>query len=88
MIEIFLESRDTDIRFFLLQQNTGVTDKDFVSYVSKWCELGACLVGGCCRTTPVTIRGIYNTLYSNQSATLSTQWLPWIQKGGKCVKPV
>lgn len=54
-------------------QNTGVTDKDFVSYVSKWCELGACLVGGCCRTTPVTIRGIYNTLYSNQSATLSTQ---------------
>ncbi|CAJ2633094.1 unnamed protein product [Trifolium pratense] len=54
-------------------QNTGVTNEDFVSYVSKWCELGACLIGGCCRTTPVTIRGIYKTLYNSQSATLATK---------------
>ncbi|KAK4407163.1 Homocysteine S-methyltransferase 2 [Sesamum angolense] len=43
-------------------QNTGVSDEDFVSYVNKWCEAGASLVGGCCRTTPNTIRAIYRTL--------------------------
>jgi hypothetical protein len=72
-LERFLDLRDTDIRLFSLQQNTGVTNEDFVSYVSKWCELGACLIGGCCRTTPVTIRGIYKTLYNSQSATLATK---------------
>ncbi|KAK9206649.1 hypothetical protein WN943_016928 [Citrus x changshan-huyou] len=51
-------------------QNTGVSDEDFVSYVSKWCEVGASLVGGCCRTTPNTIKGIYRTL-SNRSSVLS-----------------
>ncbi|KAG8653897.1 homocysteine S-methyltransferase 2 isoform X2 [Manihot esculenta] len=48
-------------------QNTGVSDEDFVSHVNKWCEVGASLVGGCCRTTPNTIRAIYRTL-SNRSA--------------------
>ncbi|XVF32532.1 hypothetical protein REPUB_Repub17cG0090600 [Reevesia pubescens] len=43
-------------------ENTGVSDEDFVSYVNKWCEVGASLVGGCCRTTPDTIRAIYRTL--------------------------
>ncbi|KAE8660662.1 Homocysteine S-methyltransferase 2 [Hibiscus syriacus] len=43
-------------------QNTGVKDEDFISYVSKWCEVGASLVGGCCRTTPNTIKAIYMTL--------------------------
>ncbi|MCD7455916.1 hypothetical protein HAX54_030116 [Datura stramonium] len=42
--------------------NTGITDEDFVPYVNKWCEAGAALVGGCCRTTPNTIREIYNAL--------------------------
>ncbi|XP_058224493.1 homocysteine S-methyltransferase 2 [Rhododendron vialii] len=51
-------------------QNTGVRDEDFVSYVNTWCEVGASLVGGCCRTTPNTIRAIYRTL-SNRSAALS-----------------
>ncbi|RZS27493.1 hypothetical protein BHM03_00060978 [Ensete ventricosum] len=27
-----------------------------------WCEAGACLIGGCCRTTPNTIRGISKVL--------------------------
>ncbi|CAL9096926.1 unnamed protein product [Musa acuminata var. zebrina] len=39
-------------------ESTGVTDEDFVSYVQVWHEAGACLIGGCCRTTPNTIRGI------------------------------
>ncbi|XP_021764379.1 selenocysteine methyltransferase-like isoform X2 [Chenopodium quinoa] len=47
-------------------QNTGVLDEDFVSYVKHWQKAGASLFGGCCRTTPKTIRGIYRTL-SEQS---------------------
>ncbi|KAB5557469.1 hypothetical protein DKX38_008378 [Salix brachista] len=53
-------------------QNTGISDKDFVSYVNKWCEIGAALVGGCCRTTPNTIRAIYRTL-SSRSPALSSK---------------
>ncbi|XP_027350695.1 selenocysteine methyltransferase-like [Abrus precatorius] len=65
------ETYDADQKEWV--QNTGVTDEDFVSYVNKWCELGASLVGGCCRTTPATIRGIYRTLSNNQSAILATK---------------
>ncbi|TQD99276.1 hypothetical protein C1H46_015065 [Malus baccata] len=54
------ESYDPDRKMWV--QNTGVSDEDFVSYVNKWCEAGASLVGGCCRTTPNTIRAIYRTL--------------------------
>ncbi|KAK9282175.1 hypothetical protein L1049_005087 [Liquidambar formosana] len=54
------ESYDADRKEWV--QNTGVSDEDFVSYVNKWCELGASLVGGCCRTTPNTIRAICRTL--------------------------
>ncbi|KAL2935849.1 Homocysteine S-methyltransferase 2 [Bienertia sinuspersici] len=43
-------------------QNTGVPDEDFVSYVKHWWKAGASIFGGCCRTTPKTISGIYNTL--------------------------
>ncbi|KAL0388565.1 UNVERIFIED_CONTAM: Homocysteine S-methyltransferase 2 [Sesamum radiatum] len=42
--------------------STGVTDVDFVSYVGKWREAGASLIGGCCRTTPNTITAISKTL--------------------------
>ncbi|KAG8370249.1 hypothetical protein BUALT_Bualt14G0097300 [Buddleja alternifolia] len=45
--------------------STGVADVDFVSYVGKWREAGASLIGGCCRTTPNTIRAISKTLSSN-----------------------
>ncbi|CAK9147023.1 unnamed protein product [Ilex paraguariensis] len=61
------ESYDADRKEWV--QNSGVSDEDFVSYVNKWCEVGASLVGGCCRTTPHTIRAIYRTL-SNRSAAL------------------
>ncbi|KAK3040546.1 hypothetical protein RJ639_028992 [Escallonia herrerae] len=40
----------------------GVADEGFVSYVGKWREAGASLIGGCCRTTPNTIRAISKTL--------------------------
>ncbi|XP_015086687.1 homocysteine S-methyltransferase 2 [Solanum pennellii] len=40
----------------------GVVEEDFVSYVDKWCDAGASLVGGCCRTTPNTIRAISKVL--------------------------
>lgn len=42
--------------------STGVSDEDFVSYVSKWRDAGASLIGGCCRTTPLTIRAISRVL--------------------------
>ncbi|KDP21419.1 hypothetical protein JCGZ_21890 [Jatropha curcas] len=54
------ESYDADLKEWV--QNTGISDEDFVSYVNKWCEIGASLIGGCCRTTPKTIRAIYWTL--------------------------
>lgn len=52
-------------------QNTGVPDEDFVSYVLHWWEAGASIFGGCCRTTPKTISGIYTTL-SKRVPTLAS----------------
>ncbi|CAM0949008.1 unnamed protein product [Alopecurus aequalis] len=43
-------------------ESTGVSDGDFVSYVNEWCKDGAALIGGCCRTTPNTIRAINRSL--------------------------
>ncbi|XAR58570.1 Selenocysteine Se-methyltransferase [Bertholletia excelsa] len=51
-------------------QNTGVQEQDFVSYVKTWCEAGASVIGGCCRTTPTSIRAIYRTL-QNRTPVLS-----------------
>lgn len=39
-----------------------VSNVDFVSHVHKWREAGASLIGGCCRTTPKTIRAISEAL--------------------------
>ncbi|KAA8527635.1 hypothetical protein F0562_034970 [Nyssa sinensis] len=52
-------------------QSTGVVDEDFVSYVGKWQEAGASLIGGCCRTTPNTIRAISKVL-SSRSSSITT----------------
>ncbi|KAI3984703.1 hypothetical protein MKX01_039320 [Papaver californicum] len=43
-------------------KSTGVSDLDFISCVNKWHEAGAALIGGCCRTTPNTVRAISNNL--------------------------
>nr|XP_043609885.1 homocysteine S-methyltransferase 2-like [Erigeron canadensis] len=61
------ESYDAQVKQWV--QNTGVPDEDFVSYVNTWCEMGASLVGGCCRTTPDTIRAIHRTLPSRSVST-------------------
>ncbi|KGN61674.1 homocysteine S-methyltransferase 3 [Cucumis sativus] len=45
-------------------KSDGMIGEDFVSYVRKWKEAGASLFGGCCRTTPNTIRGIAKALSS------------------------
>lgn len=37
---------------------TGDADEDFVAFVGVWREAGASLIGGCCRTSPKTIRAI------------------------------
>ncbi|KAK6254906.1 hypothetical protein SCA6_016211 [Theobroma cacao] len=52
-------------------KSTGVADEDFVSYVAKWRDIGASLFGGCCRTTPNTIRAISRILFDKSSLTLS-----------------
>ncbi|XP_078164746.1 homocysteine S-methyltransferase 2-like [Carex rostrata] len=43
-------------------KSNGVSDEDFVSFVNVWHEAGASLIGGCCRTTPDTIRAISRAL--------------------------
>ncbi|KAG8636732.1 homocysteine S-methyltransferase 3 isoform X2 [Manihot esculenta] len=50
------------------KKSSGVSDEDFVSYIGKWHEAGASLFGGCCRTTPNTIRAISGVL-SNKSSS-------------------
>ncbi|URE37755.1 Homocysteine s-methyltransferase [Musa troglodytarum] len=54
------ESYDPDKKEWVA--SNGVSGEDFVSYVSKWHEAGASLIGGCCRTTPNTIRAIAKAL--------------------------
>ncbi|KAG1347743.1 homocysteine S-methyltransferase 2 [Cocos nucifera] len=55
------ERYDADKKEWVL--STGVSDEDFVSYVSIWRDAGASLIGGCCRTTPNTIRAISRALH-------------------------
>ncbi|EFJ32723.1 hypothetical protein SELMODRAFT_168384 [Selaginella moellendorffii] len=54
------ETFDPDAKQWI--PSTGVSDVDFVSYVGEWKKAGASLIGGCCRTTPATIRAIKKSL--------------------------
>uniref|UniRef100_A0A1J3E2Y1 Homocysteine S-methyltransferase 3 n=2 Tax=Noccaea caerulescens TaxID=107243 RepID=A0A1J3E2Y1_NOCCA len=49
-------------------KSEGESEEDFVSYVSRWRDKGASLFGGCCRTTPNTIRAIANVLSGESPA--------------------
>lgn len=45
--------------FHALQDSDGATGTDdFVSRVGEWRRAGAALIGGCCRTSPATVRAI------------------------------
>ncbi|KAK7357440.1 hypothetical protein VNO80_16726 [Phaseolus coccineus] len=44
-------------------KSSGLAEDDFVPYIGKWRDAGASLFGGCCRTTPYTIRGIAEAIY-------------------------
>ncbi|XP_076959991.1 homocysteine S-methyltransferase 2-like [Bidens hawaiensis] len=74
------ESYDAQLKQWV--QNTGVVEEDFVSYVNTWCEMGASLVGGCCRTTPDTIRAIHKIL---PSRSVSTPVVEALQSESGCV---
>ncbi|PIA45015.1 hypothetical protein AQUCO_01700520v1 [Aquilegia coerulea] len=60
------EMYDPDRKLWV--QSAGVSDEDFVSHVNKWREVGASLFGGCCRTTPNTIRAISKILSKGSGA--------------------
>ncbi|KAL2463786.1 Homocysteine S-methyltransferase 2 [Forsythia ovata] len=66
------ETYDADRKEWL--PSTGVSDVDFVSHVGKWCDAGASLVGGCCRTTPDTIRAISKALSSRSNVVSPTEF--------------
>lgn len=55
--------------------STGVSDVDFVSYVHKWHEIGASLIGGCCRTTPNTIEAISRAMNKKHQILPPTECL-------------
>ncbi|GLU08906.1 hypothetical protein SLE2022_257900 [Rubroshorea leprosula] len=59
------ETYDAELKQWV--KSTGVADEDFVSYVAKWRDAGASLFGGCCRTTPNTIRGISRILLKSKA---------------------
>ncbi|KAK7343605.1 hypothetical protein VNO77_12482 [Canavalia gladiata] len=44
-------------------KSNGVVEDDFVTYIGRWRDAGATLFGGCCRTTPNTIRGIAEAIF-------------------------
>ncbi|KAF0905996.1 hypothetical protein E2562_009017 [Oryza meyeriana var. granulata] len=46
----------------------GASETDFVSCVGKWRQGGAALVGGCCRTSPDTVRAISRALRESDDA--------------------
>ncbi|KAL3828771.1 hypothetical protein ACJIZ3_017573 [Penstemon smallii] len=60
------ETYDADRKEWVASK--GVSDVDFVSYVGKWHEAGASLIGGCCRTTPNTITAISKALSSRSNS--------------------
>ncbi|XP_010532571.1 PREDICTED: homocysteine S-methyltransferase 3 [Tarenaya hassleriana] len=56
-------------------KSNGETEEDFVSYVGRWREGGASLFGGCCRTTPNTVRAISKILSGESPVTSKTRFL-------------
>ncbi|KAK4798451.1 hypothetical protein SAY86_030777 [Trapa natans] len=69
------ETYDPQQKEWVPSTGAGAVEEDFVTYIGKWREAGASLFGGCCRTTPITIRAISRSLShksASPTATLST----------------
>ncbi|CAM6106567.1 unnamed protein product [Calypogeia fissa] len=49
--------------------STGASDDDFAKYVDEWKQAGASLIGGCCQTTPATVRAIAGALHPDHRHT-------------------
>lgn len=45
-----------------VQDLDDASGTDLASYVGKWRQAGAAIVGGCCRTSPTTVRAIARAL--------------------------
>ena len=48
--------------FFNMQPSKCFNDEKFKVLAKRWHDSGAKLIGGCCRTTPSTIRGLSKVL--------------------------
>ncbi|KAF8663862.1 hypothetical protein HU200_055197 [Digitaria exilis] len=49
-------------RVVVAEDTTGASGTDFAACVGEWRRAGAALIGGCCRTTPATVRAIARAL--------------------------
>lgn len=57
-----------DANAMVQESEGGASETDFVSCVGKWRQAGAALVGGCCRTSPATVRAISWALRESDDA--------------------
>ncbi|XP_050219702.1 homocysteine S-methyltransferase 3 [Mercurialis annua] len=65
------ETYDAEHKQWVKSKSSGESDEGFVSYIGKWHEAGASLFGGCCRTTPNTIRAICRELSNSDQSSPS-----------------
>ena len=46
------------------KENTTMSDDEYAMHALRWYKMGARIIGGCCRTTPDTIKAIRKTILS------------------------
>lgn len=66
----FVPRYDRNRLFNLLQPSKCFGDDKFELFAARWHNAGAQLIGGCCRTTPSTVRAISNALRGLTEASL------------------
>lgn len=45
----------------------SAADADYIQFARTWLQAGACAIGGCCRTTPATVRALRTTFVTGES---------------------
>ncbi|EFJ17183.1 hypothetical protein SELMODRAFT_179106 [Selaginella moellendorffii] len=55
------EQYDPKTKLWKVQERN--CEKDFMAFVKNWKRAGANVIGGCCRTTPDTVRGICSAIF-------------------------